>query len=281
MRHPRFRHEAMATWFEIVVAGQDEAYARQAAAAAFRELDRLESELSRYVESSDIARANRLAGGETMAIGDDALQCLLASAQVCHGTGRAFDPAYASERSPDQPAEVAPYALDPVAHTLTSRAKRLQLDLGAVGKGFALDRMADTLEEWGVRAALLNSGGSTVLALEPPAGLPGWVIGLGEGAARREVSLTQLALSGSGMAVKGAHLIDPRTGRPAARPGRAWALAPSAAVADALSTAFFVLADREVESFCAANPVFGAAVVGAGGELLLLGAMRALSVYPA
>jgi thiamine biosynthesis lipoprotein len=266
----------MATWFEVVVAGQDEAYARQAAAAAWRELERLESELSRYVESSDIARANRLSPGETISIGDDAMQCLLASAQVSHDTRRAFDPAYASERSPDQPPGAAPFTLDPSAHTLTSRAKRLHLDLGAVGKGFALDRMADTLEEWGVRSALLNSGGSTVLALEPPPGLSGWTIGLGEGAGRREVGLTQVALSGSGIAVKGAHLIDPRTGRPAGRPERAWALAPSAAVADALSTAFFVLTDREIESFCAENPSLGGAVVGPRGGLVMLGAMRKL-----
>ena len=55
-----FQHEAMATYFEITIAGQERDYARQAAEAAFRELDRLENTLSRYIESSDIARANHL-----------------------------------------------------------------------------------------------------------------------------------------------------------------------------------------------------------------------------
>lgn len=274
MKHPRFKHEAMATWFEIVAAGQEEDYARQAAAAAFRELDRLEPELSRYVESSDIARANRLAYGETMAIGDDTLQCLLTSVQISHCTQRTFDPAYASERAPDQPADAMAFTLDPDAHTLTSHVARLHLDLGAVGKGFALDRMAETLEEWGVRSALLNSGGSTVLALDAPVGTPGWTIGMGEGAARREVMLTQAALSGSGIAVKGLHLIDPRTGQPAGRSGRAWALAPGAAVADALSTAFFVLADREIETFCIEHDSIGSAVVSPQGELVFHGTIK-------
>ncbi len=260
----------MATFFELTVAGHDANYARQAAVAAWRELDRLESELSRFVESSDIARANRLARGETITIGDDALQCLLLAAEVALATRCAFDPAYGSVRDGSDP----PFTLDPEAHTLTSQATRLRLDLGAVGKGYALDRLAETLREWGVASALLNSGGSTVLALDPPAGGRGWAVGLGEGEARRSIRLAHAALSGSGTAVKGAHLIDPRTGAPARRAARVWSLASTAALADALSTAFFVFPDEEVAAFCAAQPEVGAALVGPRGEIVLHGAWR-------
>jgi thiamine biosynthesis lipoprotein len=262
-----FRHEAMATFFEVTVAGQEEAYARQAAGAAFRELDRLEGELSRFVESSDIARANRLAFGEALVIGDDALECLLLAAGVAESTRRAFDPAYGSERRPELPDGAPAFTLDPAAHVLTSRAARLQLDLGAVGKGYALDRLAEVLAEWGVDSACLNSGGSTALALGPPPSAAGWPVGLGEGGGRRELPLARAALSGSGLAVKGAHLVDPRTGRPAARTMRAWALATGAAVADALSTAFFVMTDAEVAAFCEANAGIGAALTRPGGGL--------------
>jgi hypothetical protein len=165
MNWPEFHHEAMATTFAVVIADHPRDYARQAAAAAYRELDRLESELSRYIESSDIARANRLACGETISIGEDTLQCLLIAADVSIATGRAFDAAYASQRAPDQPADAPLFTLDPDAHTLTSRAARLHLDLGAVGKGYALDRMAAQLTEWAVTTACLQSGGSTALAL--------------------------------------------------------------------------------------------------------------------
>lgn len=265
-----FRHEAMATHFEVAIAGDHApAYASQAAAAAFREIDRLESELSRFVASSDIARANRLGHGETIVVGDDTLQCLLIAADVCLATGRAFDPAYASERARDEPAEAMPFTLDRAAHTLTSRAARLDLDLGAVGKGYALDAAAEMLREWGIDAACLNSGGSTVLALSAPVGEAGWPVGLGEGRTYRTLPLANAALSGSGTAVKGAHVIDPRTGVPAGRTTRVWSLAPTAAQADALSTAFFVMTETETAAFCAAHETIGAAFAPPGGALAL------------
>jgi len=269
MNWPEFQHEAMATTFALVIADQPADYARQAAAATWRELDRLEGELSRYVETSDIARANRLARGETIAIGDDALECLLLAAEVAVATDRAFDCAYASARD----AAEVPFTLDPGAHTLTSHAARLHLDLGAIGKGYALDRLAALLREWEINCACLHGGGSTALALAPPAGRTGWPIGLGDGAPRRVLPLANVALSGSGVAVKGPHLIDPRTAAPAARARRAWALAPTAALSDALSTAFFVMTDATVAAFCAGRADLGAALATADNSLVTHGTL--------
>ncbi len=276
MNWPEFHHEAMATTFAIVIADHPRDYARQGAAAAFRELDRLENELSRYVESSDIARANRLAPGETITIGDDTLQCLLLAADASLATDHAFDAAYASTRAAESPGDAPPFTLDPGAHTLTSHTTRLHLDLGAIGKGYALDRLAAVLAEWGVAAACLQSGGSTALALAAPAGQPGWSIGIGDGPTHRTLSLTHLALSGSGVAVQGSHLIDPRRGAPSPRTTRTWALAPTAALSDALSTAFFVFSEPEIAAFCAAHPTIGAASVTAAGQLTAHGPLRDL-----
>lgn len=267
-----FSREAMATTFELSIAGSAEPYARQAAGAAWRELDRLESELSRFIESSDIARASRLARHETIVIGDDATQCLLLAAEWSAATARAFDPAYASTRADGQDSDAPLFALDVSSHTLTSLTDELRLDLGAVGKGYALDRLADVLREWDISSACLQSGGSSVLALAPPPDATGWPVGVGEDPARTVIPLANRSLSGSGIAVKGRHLIDPRTGQPAARTTRVWSLAPTAAIADALSTAFFVMSNAEIATFCTAHPEIGAIIAQADNSLTWHGA---------
>ena len=275
MSTTEFRHEAMATYFEITVSGQDRGYAGRAAAAAFRELDRLEGELSRYVESSDISRANRLARGDSTVVGDDAIECLLTALGVWAATAGAFDPAYASERTAGGTRTAPAFSVDHERHRLTSLSDRLHLDLGAVGKGYALDRMAAVLGDWGVDNASLNSGGSTLLGLgDGPTG-DGWLAAVGEAPSRVSVGLTNAALSGSGVAVKGSHIVDPRSGARAARSLRAWSHAPVAALADALSTAFFVMADQEVRDFCGAHEGIGAALTTPSGAVERLGTLAA------
>lgn len=275
MSFPTFQHEAMATFFEIVIATDDFDYARHVATAAWQEIDRLENELSRFIESSAISRANRLHRGDTLTLTEDAFECLLIAADVSLATRRAFDPAYASTRPPDLAPDAPPFTLDPATQSLTSLTDKLRLDLGAVGKGYALDRVTALLADWEVSSALLNAGGSSLLGLGAPnSDFSGWPVGVGEGRGYREITLNGASLSGSGIAVKGSHLIDPRTGAPAARTNRAWALAPTAAQADALSTAFFVMNEAEIAALCAAHPTIGAALTAPGEELIAHGALR-------
>jgi len=114
----------------------------------------------------------------------------------------------------------------------------IELDLGGIGKGYALDKMAELLrEEHGIDEMLLD-GASTALAV----GERAWVVGL----AGRRIALKDGALSGSGLAVKGEHIVDPATGEPATDRERAWVLAPSGAEADSLSTAAMVVDEPAV-----------------------------------
>jgi len=107
------------------------------------------------------------------------------------------------------------------------------------------------LRRWDCPAFLLVAGGSSILAGDPPKETAGWSCGLGAEDAPKRLFLTDASLSGSGLAVKGNHIFDPRTGRPALRQNRAWALATTAAESDALSTACMVLNERELEEVLA------------------------------
>lgn len=262
MQPSSFSHEAMNTTFQVVLAGSPEPYARQAAAAAFRELDRLELELSRFVEGSDIARINRLGRGESTRLGEDCLHCLLEAMQVSALTGRAFDPAYLTVR-PAGEADAPLFGIDPGAHQLTSFATRLTLDLGAVGKGYALDRLREVLAEWDIPGGFLQSGGSSVLGF----GQAEWPVNVGE----RNVRLANQAVSASGLEVQGSHIVDPRRNETARRTRRVWSFASSAATSDALSTAFFVMSDGEIAAFCSAHPEFGAAIQQPDGTVRSFG----------
>jgi thiamine biosynthesis lipoprotein len=143
----------------------------------------------------------------------------------------------------------------------------LNLDFGGLGKGYALDKSRDVLSDWGIDRALIHAGTSTALAIgngpKNPPGKKGWPVGT----AGDTIFLYNLAISGSGKEVKGEHIIDPHTGKPAQGHQSAWAVCPSAALGDALSTAFMVMGSGEVEQFCRNNPQVGAKVMSPSGAV--------------
>lgn len=277
-RLQRFRHHAMATHFEVIVADVDPVRAAQAAEEVFREIDVLEAELSRFRPGSDICQIRSLRAGESLVIGLATFDCLALAQDVSAATGGAFDvtigPLFRLWRDDDgrplvpssEAIEAALrrtgsrlYELDEDSLTLTVHADHLECDLGGIGKGYALDQAARLLDDWGIEAALLNAGDSTVLARRPPSDAAAWTIAAGD-SPTGPVRLVDAALSGSGFDVKGAHIIDPRTGRPVEpTPGNefAWARAPGAALADALSTAFTIMRRDEIEALCGAEPEIG------------------------
>ncbi len=244
-------HEAMATTFKVTLVHGDAAYARQAGAAALAELDEIEGCLSRFAETSDISRINRLERGHKTVVRLDTFDCLRIALEVQRETGGAFDVAYGSRG----PWSARPrFELDEASHTVGMMDDGVRLDLGGIGKGFALDRMAALLADWDIAAALLAASTSTVLAVGSPPDEDGWPIAFGPDEKPQRVRLKNRAFSGSGTAVKGSHIIDPRTQQPAKGRFRAWSSAPTGAVADALSTAFMVMAEAEIRDYCRRHP---------------------------
>jgi thiamine biosynthesis lipoprotein len=243
----RFGHQAMATEFEILCVHPDSTYSRHAAWAAFDLLDRLESQLSKFLPNSDISRINHLAPGETVRVSRWTTECIAIARQVCDETGGAFDISLGGG--------LEGLRLEPGSVTLVGRPPGPQLDLGGIGKGYALDRMAELLREWDIGQALLHGGHSSVLALDAPPGREGWPVAIGE----RTVEARRRAFSASGIRVKGRHIVDPRTGSAARRDG-AWVSLrsdlsrSSCALAEAYSTAFMVLPAGEVDAVCFRHP---------------------------
>ncbi len=235
-------HRAMATLFQVRLAGEEPEYAAQAARTAFDEADRLEKLLSRFKENSEISAIAQLQPGQTLRLSEPTAACLAVAREMEQATEGAFSVTAGARRTQ---AESPRWSLDRKKFLIKCDAGKLEFDLGAIGKGFALDRMALELAEWGCPAFLLIAGGSSILAGDPPPGTPGWSVGLGEDNSEPRHWLKHGSLSGSGVAVQGRHIFDPRTGEPATLRERAWAAAPTAAVTDALSTALMVLDDSD------------------------------------
>lgn len=310
----RFSHQAMGTFFETVLAGVDESYAGQAARAAFQEIDRIEGLFSRFNPCSEISQMNRMKPGDALIIGLETYECLSIAEKVRIETDGAFDINVRSHISASglsdelQVGKKIPI-LPPLIkggvelHTFPGGAathefpylevvqtaagfearlhsgkknliRCLELDLGGIGKGYALDTALAVLMDWGIDQVLIHGGTSTAAAVGSPPSISrestGWPVGVGGGwpcpEAPRQIFLKGRALSGSGIEVKGKHILDPRTGGPAQGHMAAWGSSPSAAESDALSTAFMVMSTEEVEGYCADHPEVWALVVKDYGD---------------
>ena len=272
----RFSHEAMATTFELLIVHEDERYTSQAAVAAFDEVDRLEHELSRFLENSDVTRINNLPANQTLLLGLDTFECLKIAMRVYAETNGAFDITIGTllkcwcndDGTPRKPSpkeiDVARMRtgtnliqLNEAEHTIKLSASPMQIDLGGIGKGYAVDRVAELLREWSIDVALVSGGYSSVLALDAPPGKKGWPLTMTNPAGDKEILarpfLKNGALSGSGVQ-KGGHIIDPRTAKTVEGRHAAWSSAPDAATADALSTAFMIMGLDEIKKYCSLHP---------------------------
>ena len=283
-----FSHNAMGTTFEILISAEEPEYSQQVAWAAVDELDRLEMELSRFIPSSDVCRINALRRGEYTLVGVDTMECLKLAEKVWQETQGAFDitvgqltqmsrTELSTDKCHGQQRDNQPLAetgmdlllLDEDAHAVSVKKQGVCVDLGGIGKGYALDQMAKTLDDWSIQSALLHGGQSTVFVVGGEREGRRWEIPLRDprdGSTTIETALLgQGALSGSGVQLHGRHIIDPRTGKPVANREACWAIAPSAALADALSTSFMVMEEEQISEYCEGHADV-CAMIRAGGK---------------
>jgi thiamine biosynthesis lipoprotein len=299
------RRRAMATNFEIILHfGTPEAV--KMGEEAFALLDALEEQMTVYRESSEISRLNRRAFRVPVRVENRLFDLLALAERIHRETEGAYDITAGSlikawgffrgpRRVPDEAEREAARAragmqwvtLDAQRRTVYYQTPGLEINLGSIGKGYALDRMAGLLsEEWGVSRILLHGGTSSVYAGGcPEVDERGWQVAIlhpwnrSRRLARvwlRERALGTSAATHQHLEYNGqklGHILDPRTGWPASGIASASVLAPSAAEADALSTAFYVGGVECARSYCARHPAIAAILLpeGEGAEPIALG----------
>lgn len=270
------RH-AMATRFEIVLHGDDPVALRAAGEEALGEIDRLEAQLSLYRNTSEVSHLNAHAACQPVRVTPDLFALLLQAKKLHQESGGAFDitigplvrcwgfmdggghpPASGALAMARAIVGMDLVHLDPEGSTVRFAREGVMLDLGAIGKGYAIERAADLLRQIGVTSALLHGGTSTVYAIGRPPGAEAWKVAIENPHAQepgsppailaavplRDEALSVSAVWGKSFQEGGktfGHVIDPRSGEPANTALLAAVILQSATETDALSTALLTL----------------------------------------
>ena len=268
--------EAMACRFEVVFNVGEAPDATELAVEALDLVDEIEDRITVYRDTSELARLNATAATGWQPVAADLFELLTLARELHARTDGAFDMAAGTlvrtwgflrrqgrTPSPEELARAREAAgmqwveLDPAGKRVRFVRAGVELNPGAIGKGWAIDRAIERLRDRGVANVLVHGGSSSVRALgERGPGLPGrrgWPVGIrhpmrpGRRLATVAVENRALGTSGSGTQFvidrgrRLGHILDPRSGVPAEGVLSATVIAPSAAEADSLSTALYVL----------------------------------------
>ena len=289
MESIKLAREAMATRFEIVLYGDNPVSLRAAGEEALEEIEWVESQLSIYRSDSQINHANQRAATEPVRLEPTIFELLQHCQELTTITDGAFDitlgpliqcwgfmggsgslPAPEAIERAKSLVGIHHIQLDPDAYTIQFDQKGVMLDLGSIGKGYALDRAKEILEENGIRSALLHGGTSTVATIGSPPDQEEWKIAITRPLTEDEkeesrtgepelktvgiAKLTGNALSVSAIWGKSfqtenreyGHVIDARTGEPTIGAAQAAVTLTSATDADAISTALLVSGNKGI-----------------------------------
>lgn len=292
---PTYKHarEVMGTLAEVTAVADDRETARAAVEAAYARLDRVNALMSDYIDNSEIGRLNQLQAGQSLVVSPETFAVLRRAADIAEQSGGAFDitcrplvwlwkRAGKEQQLPDQATLEKVRArvgwrhitLDPETRSVSPDIDELQIDLGGIAKGYALDLAAEAMQKRGARGGLVNVGGDIVAFGRREDGRP-WQVGIRN--AFDNGLMGMLAVENHGVATSGnqqrftiingtkySHIIDPRTGRPAEQAPSVTVIAPDGTTADACATVFSVLSVEEGKKL--AEQLIGVEVFWAWGD---------------
>lgn len=279
----------MATDFDVLLNPEGPDDQVGIASDALDRVHGLEQQLTAYRDDSELMRLNRAAESGPTVVEPNLYRLLRRALDIAAKTDGAFDPAAGTlvklwqrcrkdGRVPTEE-EVATarkqsgwrhVQTDDAAETIEFDRNGIEFNLGAIGKGYAVDQIGEALSSGGVDDWLVHGGKSSARVSGRHAGHDGWPIGLQNPLLPDRPLLTLLlkdaAISTSGTAVQWfrvgekryGHVLDPRTGWPVEAMLSVSVIAPDAALADALSTAFFVLGVENALRCCDNFPEVGA-----------------------
>lgn len=266
------RKYVMGTVFDIVAYGNSPERASAAIEKAFAEIARLDEVMSNFKPESDLSRLNRSAHFHVENVVPDLYRVVAESLPYSRMSAGKFDITVgplsdlwkAALRGGPIPSASQLAKVEPcVGYTkirmvppsgIEFLSPCLQIDLGAIGKGYAVDRAVEILKAQGIRCALVNAGGSTIYGMGAPPGQAGWAVTLRDPSHRvgAEVSLHNNGVSTSEQTApslleskRAGHIVDPRTGLPVDTRFAVSVLAENATAADALSTTLLLVGPEE------------------------------------
>ncbi len=252
----------MGTWFAVRLVGDDAEHIASVAEAVLDEVERVERLLSRFDRRSEIARINREAGAHAVLLDREVLDVLLTCQAAWKDTQGYFDvtASYAEART-SAPPTFAAVAIDREARTLRFATPGVALDLGGIGKGYALDRAAEIIVAQGVSSAFLHGGTSSIRTLgSDELGRP-WSVGVRDlhDSADQGVELFRVPLSGRGFSCSATRapnqlrsdIVDPHLGRTLEGLSACVAIARDATRAEILSTALLCMGKESAADYVA------------------------------
>jgi len=282
----------MGTVVEIVVGGLEIESLESAVDAAFAEITRLDKLLSRHHQKSDVTRLAESARGSKVSL--ETVEVIALGLDVAQRSGGAFDLTLGRLKAlwgfdqetptvPDHAAlsdalhAIGPAALSLQGQQVNKQAPQLQVDLGGIAKGYAVDRAIAVLKEHGVASAAVNAGGDMYLLGQRPE--RSWRIGIQHPRQKNTVLETvqvhDQAVVTSGDyerffeqdGVRYHHIFDPQTGLPARGCQSVTIIADSVALGDALATAVFVLGPEAGLQLLTEYPQAEGLIVASDGTL--------------